>query len=178
MPPKLCQQRVECIVESYLVIQVVEVAAVQVVAIFVGIIDFGDEEQMGILFFYLWDGPSPEFDGHHLRHVAAEAVYVFRGPKEEDVPHLFPRVGDRVEVAGATVLVVYAVVQFHCLVPIVNRRASIEAVVARSFGGIFMIGFSSTALHVELPVELALRDVVEVVVGAKGIMWIVVGTKL
>ena len=41
-----------------------------------------------------------------------------------------------------------------------------------------MIGVSSTALHVELPVELALRDVVEVVVGAKGIMWIVVGTKL
>ena len=70
------------VVEPHFVVKVVEMSVMQVVAVFAGIIYFGNENQVWVLLFDLRYGPTPEFHRHHLGHVASESIDVFSGPKE------------------------------------------------------------------------------------------------
>ena len=87
------------VVEVHLVIEVVEAALMYVGVIEVDIIDFGYEYDVGVSVLDRRDGPVPEFEGHHVGHVAAETVYALCGPVHEDVKHLVPGGGDGVEEA-------------------------------------------------------------------------------
>ena len=85
-------------------------SAIQVVVVFVGIVNFGDEKQVGVLGLDLGNGPFPKLYRYHLGHVATKTVNVFPSPEKQDVPHLFPGVGSRVEVTGTTILIIHSVI--------------------------------------------------------------------
>ena len=145
------------VVEPHLVVEVVEVSSVDVVAIEAGVIDFGNEDDVGIGGLDLRHSPLPELDWHHLGHVAAEAVDALGCPVEQDMEHLVVGVG--------------TIVQLHRLVPVVLVRPSGEPVVAGSFGRYFTIGAAGQDV---VQVERFAREIVEVVVGRVGERCIVV----
>ena len=146
------------VVEAHLVVEVVEAAVVEVAAVDGWVVDFGYEDDALVALLDAADGPLPEVDRHHVRHVAAEAVDAASSPVEQDVEHLLPRRGHGVEVVAAAALIVDAVVQLHRLVPVVLARRGREAVVARHLGRIFHV-----VATVEVGRELLSGDVVEVV---------------
>ena len=130
----------QCVVESHFVVEVVEVAAMDVSAIEGGIVYFGDEDDFGIGRLDLRNGPFPELDGNHLGHIATEAVDALCRPVEQDVQHLMPCVGGRGEVCLPTRKVVDAVVQLRRLVPVIMSRPGCEVVVACCLCRPFVVG--------------------------------------
>ena len=169
----------EGVVEPHFVVEVVETAAVDVVAIFVGIIYFGNKLNLRILLLHLGNGVCPELAGHHLGHVAAEGIHALARPEEEDVGHLRPRVGGRVEVGMATAFVVKAVVEFDGFVPIVHTWCGGKLVVARGLGRIFLVGSLGKTLVAEVGGAQGLGgDVVEIIVGCEATACIIVLTKV
>ena len=144
-----------------------------VVAIECGIIDLGNENELGIGRFHLRQRPFPELHRHHLRHVASESVHAFLSPECEYVSHLLPCVRRRVEVACSASAVVHSVVQFHGLVPVVDRRMRREHVVAGRLGWVLLI-----ALGVELRHETFVRHVVEVVLRVERLRAVVLASEV
>ena len=65
----------QCVVESHLVVKVVETSLIDETAIKMGLVDFSDEDDSRILGLHLRHCPLPEGYGGELHHVAAEAVY-------------------------------------------------------------------------------------------------------
>ena len=128
----------ESIVEVDFVVEIVETAVIDVVAIEAYVVDFGDEYHMRVFFLHKRYCPFPELHGHHVSHVAAETVDSFGAPESEDVEHLEPCVRGGREVPGA-VTVVDAIVELNGLVPVVASRESGEAVVSGGFGRKFAI---------------------------------------
>ena len=114
---------------------------------------------------------TPEGCGHHLGHVATEAVDAFRCPKLQDGCHLMPSVWGRgiVGAASAGVAVVDTVVELHGLVPVGGAWAIIEMVVASSAGGLLAVG-----ADVECGLEGLAPTVVEIVLGREVLGGIVV----
>ena len=110
-----------------------------VVSVFVGVIYFGYESQLGVFLFDLRNYPSPELTRHHLCHVATETIDAFRRPEQQYVAHLLPSVGHRVKVVSCIVHIVYAIIQLHGFVPIVLVGPCVEAVVTGSLGGLFNV---------------------------------------
>ena len=72
------------------------------------------------------------------------------------------------------VTIVYPVVQFDGLIPVVPVGASIKTIVARSFGRILHIGFFCISLHVKGGGQGSAWNVVEVVLGIKCLLDIIV----
>ena len=62
-------------------------------------------------------------------------------------------------------LVIYAIVELYSLVPVIDAGAGIEAVVARGFCGILLVGLFLKFLRAEGGVERAAGEVVEIIVG-------------
>ena len=108
----------ECVVKSDLIVEVIEAASTDIVAIEVGVVDLSDEEDM-LPALHARDDPLPEGYGHHLGHVAPEAIDAAGDPEAEDGEHLVPGVGHGLEILLATAEDVDAVVELHRLVPIV-----------------------------------------------------------
>ena len=129
----------ERVIESHLVVEIVETTRVDVVAVLVGIIHLGNEDDIGKLLLDLGNGIVPELHRHHLGHVATEAVDALGRPEEEDVEHLVPCVGNGVEVVARVVDVIHAIVELYRLVPVATAHPGREVVVARSLGRILMI---------------------------------------
>ena len=63
----------DSVVKANLVVEIVEVSAVDIVAVLVRIVYLGDEDYIRVLGLDLWYDPSPEVARHHLCHVATEA---------------------------------------------------------------------------------------------------------
>ena len=164
MAASQCAERV---IKSYLVVQVIEVTVEDIVAVFVGVINFGNEVNVRILLLHLRNSPSPELYGYHLCHVTAEAVDFLGSPEQQNVQHLLPSVGYRVEVSPTSVHVIYAIVQLHGFIPVVYARPCIETVVAGCLGRIFHVWFRCVAVQVDFTLQLLSRDVIEIVLRAE-----------
>src|SRR5574344_464073 len=112
---------------------------IDVVAVFVGIIDLGNEDDVGILCLDLWNDPSPEGAWHHFCHITTESVNALACPEQEYVEHLEPcgRGGSGDELVRA--LIVNAIVELDCFVPVVFTCIGSETIVARHLGRHFYI---------------------------------------
>ena len=152
------------VVESDLVVEIVEMSAVQVVAVLMRIVHFGDEQDVGMLRLHLWDDPSPEVARHHLSHVATESVHTLRCPEQQNVAHLQPcaRSG-RTEYQTVVALIVHAVVQFHRLIPVVLSHPLSEAVIARHLGRCLHIVTHLVVVQREIGCERRAWQVIEIV---------------
>ena len=81
------------IVEAGFVVEQVEADLVEVAAVVVLLVDFGDEEQRRVVGLDGRDQLAQRLGGHELHHVAAEAVHAARCPVAQDVEHLGARLG-------------------------------------------------------------------------------------
>ena len=176
----LAHQPAYAIVEAHLIVEKIEFSLVQVGFVFLRIIGFADENQVGFHLFELGNHVGPELDGHHFHHVAAEAIHVFAGPEHKDVAHLLPSVGHGFKVLFAAVGVVHAVVQLHGFKPIVDAGGFRKNVVAGGFGGRFgvLAVFARAFQWAQRVVggghhEAFAGQVVEVVVGREGLGFVV-----
>ena len=84
------------VIETGLVVQVVETAPVEQIRIIVRLIGLSYEYKFRIYLLYRGDAPLPEVHGYELHHIAAEAPYSLGRPEQQYVPHLFPGVTVRV----------------------------------------------------------------------------------
>ena len=127
------------------------------------IIHFPNKSEMGEAALHPVGGISPECRGHHLRHVATEAIYALSGPKEHHVYHLEPCIGRGIEVFvhSTAPTIVYAIVELHGLIPIVFARTAIKLIVARGLGGYLLV--ISGAIHDGAQVQRITPTIVEVV---------------
>ena len=141
----------QAVVHADLVVEPVE-TGIDVTAIERRIIDFADENEVRISVFDLRNRPFPKSDGHHENHVATEAVDALRCPEKQDVEHLLPRVGNRVEMLGTTacVAIINAVVQLDGFVPVVTVRTIGKLVVSSGFRRVFVVVFKFQGLIPEI----------------------------
>ena len=128
----------ERVVKPHFIVEIVK-AALQIAAVFGGIVHLCHEDKFRIFFLHLGNGIRPKLCGHHFRHVAAKTVHALLRPKEQNGRHLVPRVGHRVEVRSAAGVEVHAIVQLNRFVPIVASGTGREAIVARHLCRIFAI---------------------------------------
>ena len=136
-------------------------STLNVVAIKAWIIDLGNENDVRILAFDLRQSPLPELHGHHFGHIATESVDALRGPIEQDLQHLVPRIWSRGEVTLPATKIIDAVVELHSLIPIVLRRPRSEIIVTRSLRRNFFI---SRVGQDVVEMQLLCRKVIEVVI--------------
>ena len=132
-----------------------------VVAINGGVVELGNECDVWMPLLDLRYGPVPELHGHHVGHVAAEAVDALLRPEEQNVEHLVPGGGDGGEVALASG-VIYAIVQFYRLIPVVLARIWVKTVVAGGHGGLLVVEIGALP-QVDARGELLAGHVVEIV---------------
>lgn len=156
-----CDDVAQSVVEPHLVIEIVESANLDEGPVEIYVIYLGDEYDAGVLLLDLRDRPLPEFEGHHVGHVAAETVNALVGPVLQDVEHLFPCRGRRGEMPPS-VGGIYAVVEFDGVIPVILSGRRGEAVVSGSFGRIFEVGVGAAA-EIYRRRELMARDIVEAV---------------
>ena len=107
----------------------------QIVSVFGGIVDFRNEDNVGVLFLHLGNGPMPEVNRHHFCHVTTESVHLLSCPEQQDVKHLVPGVGNGVKVVRSSSSIVHAIVQLHGLIPVIDTGISREVVIASGTGG-------------------------------------------
>ena len=164
------------VVEPHLVVEIIEAAGADIVTIERGLVDLGDKDDL-LPTLDPRDDPLPELDGHHLGHVATEAVHAAGDPEAEDGQHLMPRVGHGIEILRATALQVDAVVELHRLIPVVAAGRGAEAVVTGDLSGKFAV-LKVLLLGAEVEREGLSGQVVEVVVAGEGAAGVVVLTKV
>ena len=164
------------VVESYLVVEVVEASLIDEAAVEVGLVYLANEYDAGILCLNLGHCPLPEFHGCELHHIATEAVDLLRCPVEQNLQHLYPGVGYGCELmyAGA---VVDAVVELYGVEPVVAVGYA-ETVVAGCSQGVLGVGLVGASQGVDVVTEGLLDQVIEVVVSFEENIFLVVGAKV
>ena len=165
------------VIHTHLVVQPVE-AVQQVATIVIGVIHLTNELDLGVLLTDGLRGKAPELGRHHLRHIATEGIHTLGSPEEQYLRHLVPRVGNGVEVADASSIVVKAIVQFDSLVPVGLRRCIIEVVITRSLGRLLQVRLLLTLIQVEVRREALTWTIVEVVLRIETLLRVVIGTKI
>ena len=166
-----------CIVHTYLVVKIVE-ACTKVVAVFSWIIDLTDKDDIRICKLHLVRSPAPELDRHHLSHITAETVDTLTRPEKQNVSHLAPGIGNRVEVPHMTSIIVDAIIQLHGLIPVVHPWRIAETVVTRSLGRLFDIGLRLTMIKVEVRRKPLTRTIIEIVLWVETNLGIVIFTEI
>ncbi|OAV74815.1 hypothetical protein Barb7_01630 [Bacteroidales bacterium Barb7] len=160
------------IVKSHFIIKIVELPRMDIVPVFIRIIDFGNE-QNAVPLLNLRDDPLPKLNGHHLRHIATEGINAFPRPEAENIQHFQPCIGQRVKVAGAAMDIINAVVQFDSLVPVISPRLGRKAVVAGCLGGKFAVCKMLLLFVVEMQCQCTFRHIIEIVAGVKSLACVV-----
>ena len=94
------------------------------------IINLCNKNNRWVYCFDLRNDPIPKFHRHHFRHVAAKAIYIFIGPENQNIPHHFPRSGNRIKIRFSIGLNVHAIVEFDCLEPLIDTGCGGELIVA------------------------------------------------
>ena len=146
--------RLQRVIETNLVVQVVHAAELQVVAVQVGVVNLGQQERIVVGRLDRGVEVAPELDRHHLRHVVTESIHPFRGPVQRDVTELGPAVRyifpgpefgvladrpvtrfigqlfERIAAIGP-----YAVVHLDGFIPVVERRLRCARAVTGPLGG-------------------------------------------
>ena len=107
------------IIKIHLIIKIIKTSAINKVAVQCHIIYLRYKYDMRITLFYIGYSPLPEFNRHHMGHIAAETVNTFLGPITQYIKHLKPCLGYRIEVLR-TVTVIYSVIQFHRFIPVIG----------------------------------------------------------
>ena len=146
--PVLASHTTQVVVHTDFVVEVVK-SCCEVIAVESRIIYFGNEKDIGIFLFHLFNRPCPELDRHHFCHITTEAIDLLACPEEQDMQHLVPSVRNRVKLLFSATLVEDAIVEFDSLVPVVDRWVSREAIVARSTSRVLLV-----VLDIELRCEL------------------------
>ena len=136
------------VIHAHLVVKIVETAG-NVASVFGRIVYLADEEQVGIFLLHLPGDPSPKLGWHHLGHVTTETVDTLGSPEAQDVEHLVPGVGNGVEVAHTSGIVVDTIVELDGLIPVVASRGIVEMVVARGLGRHLLVGPQGTVADAE-----------------------------
>ena len=123
----------QAIVHAYLVVKIIE-ACCKIRSVLVRVVHFANENDVGILRFYLFGGILPKLMGHHLCHIAAETINSFSRPEQQHVGHLVPSIGYwfKMGAASAPIAIINTVVQLDRFVPIVGLWVCIEPIVARA----------------------------------------------
>ena len=103
---------------------------------------------------------------------------MFPGPKHQNIQHFGPCVGNRIEVTGATILIIHSIIQFDRFVPVIDVGIGVKTIVAGGLGRKLFIRFTGCTLHVKLSMQLRLRDVIEIIVRAERIVRIIVHAQL
>ena len=156
------------IVEPHLIVEIVKASTANVIAVKRRIINLGNEDDGGICLAYAAYGPFPEFHWHHLCHIATEGVHTLRAPEEQDVEHLRPGGGYRVEVhtASTGIAIVHPVVELNRLIPVVCRRPGVEVVVAGGLRRLFDVRvFRSIAPEGKVGMQRFSPAIIEIVGG-------------
>ena len=60
--------------QNYPFVEKIKFPVLNIISVFVWVVDLGDKDDFGKFSFYLRDCPVPEFNGYHLCHVAAETI--------------------------------------------------------------------------------------------------------
>ena len=134
-----------------------------IITIFCRIINFGNKANI-IHLFHLRDHPVPEFNRNHFRHVAPETVHPFSRPEKQDIQHLRPCIGNRIEMRGTAVHIINAIIQFDRLIPVVLSGTGTKAIVPRDFRRKFAI-FKIFLLSTELQTQGLPRYIIEIIIG-------------
>ena len=163
------------VIHAHLVVQPVK-AVQQVATIVIGVIHLTNELDVGIVLTDGLRGKAPELGRHHLRHIATEGIHTLGSPEEQYLRHLVPRVGNGVEVANTTSIVVHAIVQLDSLIPVGLRGCIIEMVITRSLGRLLQVWFLLTLIQVEVRREALAWTIVEVVLRIETLLQVVIGT--
>ena len=153
-------------------------AVVDIVAVLVRIIYLSHKGDARIISLHLRNGPLPEFTWHHFRHVAAEAVNSLSCPEAENLQHLAPGVGNRVEMVHMATHIIHAIVQFHRLIPVVRVGIATELVVACGFGRHLHVGIAVCVGKAEMRCESLSAHIIEVVGRREIHVGVVVGSKI
>ena len=166
----------QCIVQTHFIIQIVKVSIENIVPVLSWIIDLSNEHN-GIVCFDLRNDPIPELDWNHLGHVATESIDSFAGPKFQNVQHLMPCIGDRIEMPCTSIQVIDSIIQLDGLVPVVSSWVGIKMVVTCDFRRKLTV-FKILLLGTEMKLQTLPGDVVEVVVAVKGNRGIILFTQV
>ena len=123
----------QAIIHSHLIIKIIE-TCLHIVAVLVRIIYLTYYNNVRILRFQYLRSIRPECSRHHLCHIAAETIYTLACPIKQDIRHLAPCIWHRlIMIASASrITIIYTIVEFHGLIPVVAARTVVETVVSRS----------------------------------------------
>ena len=160
------------IVHTNLIVEVIETCT-KIVAILSWVINLADKHDIRIAELDLISSPLPESCRHHLGHIATESVDALRGPEQQDISHLIPGVGNRIEVTNTTSIVVETIVKFNCLVPVVHTWGIMETIVTCRLGRLFDISFWLAMIQVEIRCETLTWTIIEIVLRVETILWII-----
>ena len=127
---------------------------------------------------YLIRCPLPKSSRNHLSHITTEAVDTFLSPEKQDVRHLTPSIGNRIEMAHATSIIVDAVIQLCCLIPIVNARCIVETIIARSLGWILNIRFILTVIEIKVRRKTLTWTIIKIILWVKTQLWTILLTQI
>ena len=142
-----------------------------IITIFRRIVNFSDKANI-INLLHLRDHPVPEFNRNHFRHIAPETVHPFSRPEKQDIQHLRPCIGNRIEMRGTAVHIINTIIQFDRLIPIVLSGTGAEAIVTRDFAAQFAI-FKIFLLSSELQAQGLPRYIIEIIIGIESFRSIV-----
>ena len=143
------------------------------------VIHLSNEDDVGVLLLHLWNDPSPEIARHHLCHIATETVDAHACPVQEDVAHLHPSVGGGgAENQLTSSLIVNAIVEFYCFIPVILTHPRGEAVVACHLCRHFHIVTHLVIVQREVRRELRKWQVIEIVVGMESLSLVVIFSKV
>ena len=153
----------QTVIHTHLVVEIIK-ARGQIRTILIGIVYLTNKDQTRVP--HLDNGSSimPKLMRHHLCHITAKTVNALSGPIEQDIGHFRPCIRDGIKMSATAtgIAIVYAVVEFHRLVPIVEAWVCIEMVIARTLCRHLLVGrFPSSRSH-RTDKRLA-RTVIEIV---------------
>ena len=136
-----------------------------IVAVFCRIINLGNENN-SMFFFYLRNHPVPKFHRYHLRHIATETVNAFIRPVKQDIQHLRPGAGHRVEMTDPAIHIIHAIIQLDRFVPVVLSRTRTETVISRHFSRELAIIVIPVRFG-KRQVQRASRNIIEVIIAVE-----------
>ena len=78
-----------------------------------------------------------------------------------------PSVGNGVEMGASSVHVIHAIVQLHCLIPVIDAGPCVKTVIAGGFGRKFYVGFGGTAVKIDIAFQFCAGNVIKVIIRAE-----------
>jgi len=68
---------------------------------------------------------------------------------------------------ASSVHVIHAIVQLHCLIPVIDAGPCVKTVIAGGFGRKFYVGFGGTAVKIDIAFQFCAGNVIKVIIRAE-----------